>query len=48
MNILHENLKILNIRCDDKDNTKEQGDCISIVFPSKKKNGWVKWCESKV
>ena len=47
MNILHANPKILNIRCHDKDNTKEQGDCISGVFPSKK-NGWVKWRESKV
>ena len=29
------NLNILDIRCDDTDNTKEQCSCISIVIPFK-------------
>ena len=40
MKIFYPNLSILNIRCEGKDNTKEQCDCISIVLPSKR-NGWV-------
>ena len=41
MKSLYPDLNILNIRCNGKDNTKEQCGCISIVVPSEK-NGWVK------
>ena len=35
MKILYPNLNILDIRCDGRDNTKEQCRCISIVVSSK-------------
>ena len=41
MKIIYPNLNIFNIRCDGKDNTKDQCDNIFIVVPSKK-NGLVK------
>ena len=37
----YPNLNILNIRCDRRDKTNNQGSCISIVVHSKK-NGSVK------
>ena len=37
----YPNLNILNIRCDSRDKTNNQGSCISIVVHSKK-NGSVK------
>ena len=34
MKILYSNLNVLDIKCDDRDNTKEQSNCISITVPS--------------
>ena len=47
MKILYSNLNILNIRCDGKDNTKQQRRCVSTVVLSKK-NGGVNRHENKV
>ena len=41
MKILYPNLNKLDIRCDGRDNIKEQRSCIFIVVPSKKER-WVK------
>ena len=38
MKILYPNLNILNLRCDSRDNMKEQCSCISIVVDLK--TGW--------
>ena len=38
MKILYPNLTILNLRCDSRDNIKEQCSCISIVVHLK--TGW--------
>ena len=35
MRILYRNLNILDIRCNARNNTKEQCSCISIVVPTK-------------
>ena len=35
MKILYPNRNILDIRCDDRDNTKEQCSCLSIEVPPK-------------
>ena len=35
MKVLYLNLNFIDIRCDGRDNTKEQCSCISIVIPSK-------------
>ena len=40
MKILHTKANILNIRCDSKDNAKDQCGCIPITVSSKR-NGWV-------
>ena len=34
MKILYTNINILDIRCDDRDTTKEQCCCVSTVVPS--------------
>ena len=50
MNLIENSLSesnIIDIRCDGKDNTKEQCSCISIVVFSKK-NGWIKWRENSM
>ena len=45
MKIPYTNLNVLNIRCDERDNTKEQLSCFSIAVPSKTE--WTEWLGKK-